>query len=395
MIYSKLFGLVARVVSFFTPIKENLWIFGSDYGNSFREGSKYLLEYMINKHPEVDCCFITQSQEVYRTLQKQGLPVELNTSWKGIIKVSQAKCVFTTQYTNDILFTYKKKGRRFYYLVHGQPFKKSIFSLKETAFGKKISVKRNFLTAIIHKLSHYFSIGYEIQDVEFVSATSEFLQPLMEKDFGGYVPVKILGMPRNDALFQPHRFENEKWLENIDDKFIITYMPTHRAYGQGRVSPTPFQNRLEIQTWLREHNVILVVKNHPNMLKQCKSFYNSDCIIDITDKEIDPQVALYHSDVLVTDFSSVWMDYLLLRRPIFFYIYDNFEQDDAGCHYDIREDPPGHFCYSEDELFRLIQKAKNSYDQMTPKDEIIKKYHLYTDGCSCERYYQEIIAQTL
>lgn len=390
MIKVVFYGIVARIVSAFVPVKRKSWVLGADYGKTYREGSKYLLEYMLEKHPDYDCCFITNSRNVLEELKSKGIPVVLNCSLSGIIKTAKAECVFTTQYINDINFTYKKKGRRYYYLVHGQPLKIAMKALSKTEYWKQVLFKKSLFRKLKDKVYQILVKGYVMDDVEFVSATSDFLKYYMEKDFGSKPPVKVLGMPRNDALFQPERMKKEKWVEGLDGKFVITYMPTHRAYGKGKASPTPFKDRPEIQQWMMENNVVLLVKNHPNMIKQCKIFYNSNCIIDITTKGIDPQVAIYNSDVLVTDFSSVWMDYLLLRRPIIFYIYDDFEHDDVGCHYDIRKNPPGYFCYTEDEFFELIKKIKLDYDAMKPRDEIVGMYHKFVDGNSCERYFNSI-----
>lgn len=384
------YGIIARCLNVFIPVKKKCWAFGADYGNSYREGSKYMLEYMLKHHPEYDCFFVTRSKEVYDELRKRDIPCVMNFSMCGIKKLAKAECVFTTQTLADTHFTYKKHGRRFFYLVHGQPLKIAQNALVGTEFWKKIHCPTGLSEIYKERLCHFLNDGYVMDDVEFVAATSDFLKPFMEKDFGNKPPVKVMGMPRNDALFQHERMEKEKWIEGIQDKFVITYMPTHRAYGKGQASPTPFKDSPEIQQWLRNNHVVLLIKNHPNMIKQCKSFYSSDCIIDITTRGIDPQVAIFHSDVLITDFSSVWMDYLLLRRPILFYIYDDFEHNDAGCHYDIRKNPPGHFCYTEDELFKLIKKTKLNYDAMKPSDEIVGMYHKYIDGKACERYYNMI-----
>ena len=106
--------------------------------------------------------------------------------------------------------------------------------------------------------------------------------------------------------------------------------------------------------------------------------------------KFDPQVVLYHSDAIISDYSSVWIDYLMLRRPVLFYFYDDYVVADTGILYDIREDPPGAFCYTEDELFELVKKIRNDYDTMRPSERIVRKYHKYVDGNSCERYYNEI-----
>ncbi len=384
------YGVIARFVNVFIPVRKKTWVLGADYGRSYREGSKYLLEYMLENHSDYDCCFITMSQQVYDNLKSQNIQVEMNCSLRGIIKVARAECVFTTQTTADVHFAYRKRGRRYFYLVHGQPLKIALYALAQTDFWKSLHKQGNWFSRMKSKAAHCLNEGYSMDDVEFVAATSDFLKPYMEKDFGPKPPVRVMGMPRNDALFQPDRMKQEKWVDGLEGKFVISYMPTHRAYGHGLASPTPFKDRPEIQQWMRDNNVVFLVKNHPNMLKQCKSFYNSDCIIDITAAGIDPQVVIYHSDVLVTDFSSVWMDYLLLRRPIIFYIYDDFEHNDAGCHYDIRQNPPGHFCYTEDEFFELIKKTKLEYDAMRPSDDIVGMYHKYVDGLACERYFKVI-----
>lgn len=384
------YGVIATFLQPFIKVKPKHWVFGADYGKSYREGSKYLLEYMIKEHPEYDCTFLTLNKDVYYNLKKQGIPCEMNTSLKGILKALEADCVFYTQTITDIYFTRKRKDRTFYYLVHGQPLKIAQKALEKTEFYKKLQKDITTYQRIKNKICYFFNLYHDTKDVSFVSSTSEFLTPYMEKDFAYQIPVKVLGMPRNDALFDKNRMSQEKWLKGTENKLVITYMPTHRAYGKGKITPTPFINRPDIQKWMIENNILLLMKNHPNMISQQHKIINTECIKDITKSGIDPQVCIYHSDALITDFSSVWMDYLLLRRPIIFYIYDDFEHNDVGTHYDIRKDPPGSFCYSEDELFTLIKKIKNNYNSMIPDNRIIHKYHKYIDGKSCERYYNEI-----
>lgn len=168
-------------------------------------------------------------------------------------------------------------------------------------------------------------------------------------------------------------------------------MPTHRGYGTGTVTPTPFIKRPDVQQWFRDNNVVFLMKNHPNMIPKLKDKKDTDVIKDITKLGLDPQVCIYHSDVLITDYSSVWMDYLLLRRPILFYIYDNFEKNDVGTYYDLSKTNVGHFCYNEDEMFNLIKVCKMDSKAMIASDEVVHKYHTYIDGKSCERYFNAVM----
>ena len=391
-----LYGLIARPLNYIIPIKRKNWIFGSDYGHMYREGSKYMLEYMLQHHPDYNCTFITKDRQVYDELKEKGIPCEMNFSWKGIWKTLRAEYVFTSQYVYDISLTYKKRNRKFYYFVHGQSFKVAQKALPadyaEKYMGNKPSPK-GFKAIVKGKISsfmYWLGQGYTMDDVEFVSSCSDFLVQFMRKDYGPEMNIKVLGMPRNDGLFQPERMEKETWISGLEGKTVITYMPTHRKYGNGEASPTPFGENLEVQEWMRENNVVFLVKQHPNMIPKMRNVVNNDVIKDISKMRLDPQVVIYHTDILITDYSSVWMDYLILKRPMFFYLYDNFEEEDAGSYFDIRDEFPEYIAEKESDLYALLKGAKEKPMNYVPSDELIHRYHKFVDGNSCERYFKEI-----
>lgn len=388
-------GLILRPINYLIPVKKKHWVFGADYGNMYREGSKYLLEYMLKEHPDYNCTFITRNKEVIKELKAKGIPVEHNYSWKGIYKCTIADVVFTTQVIGDIYFTYKKRNRLYLYLLHGQPFKCAAHMLPQSYFESIKNPNGLWLKSIFNKFKRwaglYWGVGYKFRDVSFLSATSEFTASLLSKEHEKCIKIEILGMPRNDALFQKERMKSEHWISGIEGKRIITYMPTHRKYGKGELAPIPFLNNPQAQIWMRENNIVLLIKQHPNMIKKTPEIVKSDVIIDISRERLDPQVVIYHSDVLITDYSSVWMDYLLLRRPLLFYFYDDFETEDAGCYYNLRNEFPHNYCEKELDLFGKIQMATKNPEKLTPTFKEVSKFHKYLDGNSCQRYYDEII----
>lgn len=385
-----LYALIARVLNVFIKTKRQHWVFGADYGNSYREGSKYLLEYMLEKHPEYQCVFITRNKEVHSYLKRNNIPCNYNMSLTGIIKICRADAIFTSHFMEDVLYAYPKPNRKYYQLVHGQPYKLAYLSLPEVYDTTVFQRDKSLSSKIQTSFRNWAYYDWNLTDSCFVSATSDFLASYMEKDFGHLTPVKVLGMPRNDALFHHEKMKLERWIDGLSEKKVFVYMPTHRAYGKGEATPTPFVKRPDVQQWMRDNNVVLLMKNHPNMIPHLKNPFKNDVIIDITMMGIDPQVCIYHSDALITDYSSVWMDYLILRRPVIFYTYDKWEQDDAGVHYDIHDDPPGHFCQTEDDLFCLMKKVIENPNSMIAPQRVLDKFHKYVDGNSCERYYQEI-----
>lgn len=381
------YGIIARALNSILSVKSKCWVFGADYGKSYREGSKYLIEFMDKYHKDFTCVFITSSKQVINEVRAKGIKCYSNYSLKGIYYLCVAENVFTCQYLSDLDYTFKKRGRNFYYLLHGMPYKLAMNALPTGVLEKSNSL----LFKIKLKVSNILIKNYTMEDVRFISVTSEFLVPFAKKDFSQETDVRVLGMPRNDGLFDNERMKNERWIKGIEDKIIITYMPTHRKYGAGEPSPSLFIENEERVAWLRDHNAVVLIKQHPNMASKLKNIKQNDVIMDITSCGLDPQVCIYHTDVLITDYSSVWMDYLLLKRPILFYYYDNFECDDAGTHYRINEIKPGHFCFNEDELFDSVMKTIIDYDSMRPSDSVINKFHKYIDGDSCKRYYEQIV----
>lgn len=395
MLNKELFiGVLLYPLSKLIPIRKKHWVFGSDFGNMYREGSKYLMEYMLEHHPDYTCTFIARNKDVVQELRNKGIPVESNNSLRGIWKIMIADAVFTTQTISDVLYAYKKKGRKFFYLVHGQPFKCAMAMLPQS-YVRDLVDRQNSLMRFVRKfeIGQIIKVGYRLSDVTFVSATSEFTAQFLRKEWPS-VEIKILGMPRNDALFRSERMKKEKWFKGIEGKTVIAYMPTHRKYGVGDISPIPFVENKEAQEWMRQHNVVFLVKQHPNMVNRQKYHENeqSDVIIDISKMGFDPQVVIYHTDVLITDYSSVWMDYLLLKRPLLFYFYDDFETNDVGSYYNLRDEFPNNYCESETDLFQMIKKSIQSSSQLTPSASEIAKFHKYIDGNSCQRYFDAIVS---
>lgn len=378
------YGMVARVLNILLPVRKKHWIFGADYGYSYRENTKYLFEYMINNHPDYNCTFVTNSLDVYEMLVKKQLPCVMNNSLRGVWVIAMADAVFTAQNPNDINYAFKRRGRSYYYMTHGQPYK----NCRET-LPQKIKVKKTLTMKMKNFMSYIFCVDYEMKDVSFVTATSDFLAPHMAANIGNDVPVQVLGMPRNDRLYDHESMKDERWIEGIEGKKVVTYMPTHRRYGRGELTPTPFEHNEKVQQWFRDNNVVFVMKQHPNMMKKLINPINTDVIKDVTKLKLDPQVVLYHTDVLISDYSSVFVDYLVLQRPLLFYIYDNYA-DVEGAMFDITEDFPSCFVYSEEELFERIKKAIECPKLVAPSTETIRKYHNNIDSNSSERYYHAV-----
>ena len=98
-------------------------------------------------------------------------------------------------------------------------------------------------------------------------------------------------------------------------------------------------------------------------------------------------------DPLLTDYSSVFFDYAILNRPIYFYMYDleEYAQDLRGFYLDIHKDLPGKIYRNEEDL--LVDLKNNVFDY-----EHLKEFNAYfnnkEDGNASKRVidilYKEI-----
>lgn len=383
-----LFTILAHILNPFIKVKSKHWVFSSSAGQMFREGSKYLYMYMLENHPDYHCIYVVRDNKAYYDIKGRNYPVYMNLSIKGLIEILQADVVFSTQGPADIYFAFKKKGRTHYFLNHGQSLK-----VQGTKVKHIVDKSRGPVKSFIRKLLYPILVGYEIKDTSFVSATSSFTIPFLRQSYGGVMPIKILGMPRNDGLFQKNKMEKEYWFEELTNKFIVTYMPTHRLFGTGKLAPRLFKDNKNALDWLANNNIVLLIKQHPQMPSLEKDTFIDGVVIDITNSGIDPEVIIYHSDVLISDYSSVWLDYLLLRRPIIHYLYDDFEHCDVGLNINMKTDAPGLICNNESDLFEMLKNIKADYHSYIPSIDVVNKFYKDPDGKSCERYYREIVKE--
>lgn len=380
------YGMSTRIVDFFVPVKKKHWIFGADYGYSYRENSKYLFEYMVENHPDYMCIFVTNNKDVQDEIRGKGYPCVINDSLSGVLAISKADAVFTSQNPNDIKYAFKKKGRTYYYLTHGQPYK----NCRQTLPKSLVKEDKSLMAKVRLKFAQLFCVDYSMRDVSFVPAASEFLKPYVAMTIGQDIPAKILGMPKNDRMSDAEKMNKERWVDGLDGKFVITYMPTHRQYGKGAVTPTPFENNTEAQEWMRQNNVVFLMKQHPNMIPKLTNPIDTDVIKDITKMKLDPAVVMYHTDVLITDFSSAFIEFLWFKRPLLFYIYDNYA-DVEGALYDITGDFPDAFCYDEKQLYEHIKSCFSNFEQSKPSEKIVSKYYQSSTHDACEKYFEAVV----
>lgn len=135
----------------------------------------------------------------------------------------------------------------------------------------------------------------------------------------------VTGQPRNDMLKDLSKAAVLKGMGIDCGKKLILYMPTYRQSALGfdamqRIVEELYHSE-SINRVLKEMNAVFVVKPHP--LTPHIQLKNRDNFIVIDYGAVENNQELMGvADVLVTDYSSCFIDYALLERPIVFYVPD-------------------------------------------------------------------------
>ncbi|WEK53888.1 MAG: CDP-glycerol glycerophosphotransferase family protein [Candidatus Cohnella colombiensis] len=222
----------------------------------------------------------------------------------------------------------------------------------------------------------------------------------------------ITGMPRNDALFYPNSHEQlYKMFPDLRNKKTLFFMPTFRksalkpdVEGNKNFSnPFGFDDfDLERFTaFLRQNDLSLVLKLHPfeerYFLRQLAEWRLAGIHL-ITDgllkqNQLDLYEVLGAADLLITDYSSVYFDYLILDRPILFVPTDlEAYQSNRGMLLQPYEFwSPGAKALNQSELEHAILDAIQDPDAYSSQRKLIRDLtHKYTDNRASERLWSEI-----
>lgn len=308
---------------------KNLWLFGAWRGKTYSDNSKYLFEYVSANLPEVEAVWITKNRAVKKMLEQEGRRCYLAGERRARQLRLKAGVVFFTNGMHDFGDFDLCQGALKVALWHGMPLKKLYFA---TNYFKEDGFKRS--------LERFILKAYNKAERDISIATSEKAKKFIETSFRAKPKdILITGQPRNDVLFESSVAEQTKAQLNHPQGYtFVLYMPTWREtgeYGAFFENNSSFLDNVirELNSdpgfikALNRHNTILYIKPHPNRSVQATESEN----IRILEKSdgIDAPGLMAAADMLITDYSSVFIDFALTGKPVHFYVPD-LDQYRAG-----------------------------------------------------------------
>ena len=381
--------------SFLFPRDKHIWLFGSTFGRRFADNPRYFYLYCSQHKEELKLrpIWISHNKEIVDFLNGNGYEAYYYHSLKGIWYALRGKVYCYDNYSKDISF-WLSGGAVKFNMWHGVPLKKI---QADNVFDKVRHPENGWeaFKAFPRRLS-------DEKPSHYVLATSEFMRPIFESAFRTK-KVSTVGYPRIDS-FASGDIENlytdieRKTVDKIQgllkenpENKMIYYMPTFRN------SETEFFQVMDLEKFnlfLKENHLIFCTKLHPKskLRKEFQAIEGGN-IVDI-DADTDPYVFVPMSDVLVTDYSSIYFDYLFVDKPIVFFDYDleTYLADSREMYFDYEEYTPGVKAKNQQELEQaLIDIIRGNDDQYkAARKQLQNKMFDRTDGSASRALTEEI-----
>lgn len=377
-------------LSYLFQKKKNLIVFiGGRKEGLFQGNIKSLYQHLKKTHENL--YFLTYSKNEYQEIKKYYSNVVYYPSVKSIFLLLRCKIAVVDIYEWIKDFRYFLLFRsKIVQLWHGVGFKR--IQLDSPAY---IDDQKKFyprLEAILYAL-------YPKYDV-LISTSKFYTEQLFSRAFKSDKIIET-GYPRNDVFFRETSDAdlircdvvayNKICQYKKEDYKLILYAPTYRETGGDPISSGAIQLH-DLNEYANNNKLIFVFKFHTytNLSDNQEAFSN----ILWFDNELDVYPALKMIDLLITDYSSIYMDYLLLNKPILYYPYDyeKYIAQDRAIQFDYEWITTGEKCYSQKELLTWISTilVGGKDKQQNKRSEICDIAFTYKDGKASERIASEI-----
>lgn len=379
--------LAARLM----PRRRKQWVFGAWFGERYADNSRFLFEHVRRQRADVQAIWIARSDTVVSQVRAAGGEAARADSFAGYWACCRAGLAVVSSGPSDVNGVAIAGAKRLQ-LWHGTPLKKIKFDddLQEHQ-------PRGMLARLPGRLRRgLFPFRDERYDA--LIAPSDELRQRMASAFRMPADaVHVTGWPRLDAVLAPtpapvRPIETARARYTV--RRVVTYAPTFRMATADR-SPLEGLDGGQLQAVLERHEAIFLVKLHfvqralgmpPEIAR------GAPRAILLDDAELpDINLLLPHTDLLLTDYSSVYCDFLPLDRPIIFTPFDleRYVVSERGLYEPYEQATPGPKCRSWSETVEAIDRVLSGQDDWaSERARVRQRYCMFSDAENCARVLQ-------
>ena len=358
--------------SYIIPRSEKILVFGS-YRGGFNDNTKYLFIYASEHIKDKSPIWISTKKSTVKQIRKIGYKAYHVVSLRGLYYSLRAKYWFVNSYTSDILFCLAGSAK-IVNLWHGLPMKTIEFGITKGELAKRY-VDKQFSDVFFHPAS--------FRRPDYMLSPSDFIDGIFIPSFriterqcihAGYPRTFLLQQSKMDVdkFISYHESEETKVIVKKIQQYnrVFVYMPTWRDSQRDC-----FANGFDLQAFndcVAKQNACVLMKPHANTIIDKSIKYSN---LFFLDGNVDMYCILPYTHTLITDYSSILYDYILMPDKnviLFHYDYDEYVNSREFI-FDIKDNIVGRQVYTFDELLEVVKNSDYCIDK-SDRQRILNKF---------------------
>lgn len=365
------------------PMKDNYIIFESFLGKNYSDSPRNIYEYIVENNLDYQCIWVFNDKN--RKIPGNAKIVKrFSLAYYYYFAVSK----YWVNNMRQPLHLVKRPGNVFLETWHGTPLKKLVFDMRDV-YSANPRYKRDFY---MQSRAWDYLLSPNGYSSEVFRSAFKFDKEMLE-----------YGYPRNDILYSPDKEERAARVkESIGipkGKKVVLYAPTWRDDDFYEPGKYKFQLQLDLHK-MKERlgdDYVVALRMH--------YFIADDINVESLDgfafnlSKYDDIAELYLiSDILITDYSSVFFDYANLKRPILFFTYDleKYRDQLRGFYLDFENDVPGPLLRTSDDVIEAIANIDQLKKDYSKRYEVFyERFCGWHDGKSTEKVVKRVFLENL
>lgn len=366
-------------------------LFSTFNGKSYSDSPKAIYKYMQenNKYKDYKFIWAFKNPDNYKYLEEDSNTKVIRQGTREYEQyLAKAKYWIFNYRAAD--HQYPKKNQVFVQCWHGTPLKRLGYDLEnpDNILNTKKEIRYKYKTDAK-------KFKYLLSPSKF--ATEKFISAWNLKEVKKENCIIEEGYPRNDFLYNyteedVNRIKEKLGINNINKK-IILYAPTWRDNQHQSGVGYTYKTEVDFDMLQKElgQDYLILFRAHYLVANEFDFNKYEGFIYDVS--KVDDINELYViSDILITDYSSVFFDYANLKRPIIYYMYDleKYKDNMRGFYIDLKE-LPGNIVKTEEDLVKEIKSITYDFKHDEKYKDFNEKYNYLDDGEASKRVSEKII----
>ncbi|WP_367334094.1 CDP-glycerol glycerophosphotransferase family protein [Lentilactobacillus sp.] len=369
-----------------SPYENTTIIFESFGGRQVSDSPFAIYKTFKTLYPGIKMIWsIDRSQKKFCKENQIAYVIRRTNKWVRVLEKSQFWI------SNARFPTWVKKPNYVTYIQtwHGTPLKKLGLDIENVSMPGTTTAKyhKNFVR--------------EANRWDALVSPNDYSTQIFRSAFGFNNQILKIGYPRNDELINTQKEDINAIKEQLGiplDKKVVMYAPTYRDNQFAEKGKYTFELPFNLDDFRQSFgdDTVLVLRMHYLISNALDISEYSDFVYDFSDYPNISDLYLV-SDLLITDYSSVFFDYAYLKRPILFYPYDYhlYKEELRGFYLNYEKDLPGKIANTSKQLLEEIDHAL-AHPDMSANEKFMNFYNRFcaiNDGLSSLKVVNYVMHQ--